>query len=261
MLPTKPARSTATFEVTPLHPPLPSSTSPSQAVPSVWHCGHFLPQPSTHPSSASALLPPLPPGDLAVSADLGEAALAWVCVCKIHLCLLLFIQLCPVCPSSLEARAAHLASWYITHSLWALTSVHSGHREAAASWPTWSLAPGRAQGWHRWRCEDPPEKRGLYFWKHRNNHKSLNTSFHLLSCTLCRDYAKCFSSAFLPKAYTTSLLDVVIIAPIFQVERFREVIFSYRSHNAWVVSQDSNQVLLASSPQLVINTLHCLLFT
>lgn len=99
--------------------PLPSSASPFQAVPSLWLCPpcRLLPPPSTHPSSVSAPLPPLPPGDLALGVDLGEAVLAWVCVCKIpHLCLLVFIQSCPVCPSSLEARAAHAASWY-HHSL------------------------------------------------------------------------------------------------------------------------------------------------
>lgn len=44
-----------------------------------------------------------------------------------------------------------------------------------------------------------------------------------------------FPRAILPKPYTTSLPDVVFIALLFQMKRFREVIFSYRSHNAWMV--------------------------
>lgn len=127
--------------------PLPSSTSPFQAVPSVWLCPPLPPPaPTFHPpSSASAPLPLLPPGDLALSVDLGEAALAWVCVCKIpHLCLLVFIQSCPVCPSSLEARAAHPASWYhrslpVGSDLCPQWALRDGHQPA-------DVVPGLGQG-------------------------------------------------------------------------------------------------------------------
>lgn len=53
--------------------------------------------------------------------------------------------------------------------------------------------------------------------------------------TLSKDYTKCFPRAGLLKLYAPSLPDIVLAAPIFQVERVREVFFSYRSRNAWVV--------------------------
>lgn len=80
---------------------------------------HLLPPPSTHPL-CSHLVTWLPRVYLTVT------ALAQVYVCQApHLCLLVFIRLCPVYPFSLEATNAHLASWYRHPLLWALTFAHS----------------------------------------------------------------------------------------------------------------------------------------
>ena len=155
--------------------PLPSS--PSQPAASV-----RLRRPSRRlrPHLQPARAPhPLPPGDLALSVDLGEAALAWVCGCKtLHLCLRVFIQLCPVCPSRLEAGWLILPPGTTDHSLWALTSVHSGRREPATSQPARSPALGKASA--SGGCEDLPEERRLCSWKrgpHINIHKVLNFFF------------------------------------------------------------------------------------
>lgn len=120
------ARNTAIFWVAPCTPLL-SSTSPFQTVPSVWL--HPLPLPpaptynphTLHISLCSHL------GTWLRCVYLREAARAKVCVCKIpHLCLLVFIQLCPVCPPSQEARGpegqdcSSCLLGAIPHSPWAL---------------------------------------------------------------------------------------------------------------------------------------------